>query len=614
MDMRLLSIPNYTCIRSDRAWSEDNINPKKGGGVCCYIKSELNFSDSELFHLNKSTKNIEMLWVTLNQPNTKKIAICNLYRPPTGNIEVFCDSLYDTYETLNNTFNHEIEIFIMGDFNINYRDPNRAGYNNLKWFEQQTGLSQKIKKITRFSTNDSCLDLIYTNSKIISKNGVLDFNISDHQPIFITRKHESKVKEKLNFLGRSYLDLDEQMFCNELIDHDWEMLYDIKNVNIAWDYFLNKIYDVINIMCPLKEFHIKNKKDPWITNEILESIRDKDVLLRRAKITNNIGDWEIARQARNRVNMNIKNVKADFIKDNLDQHQSDSKRFWKDIQNILPKKNKSNQRNYTLKDNNGELVFDPKSASDLINEYFTNIGPKLAQSFNSNWLFRGTTCDHVMDNMVVTEDEIISLCKEINTNKSSAIENLSSNILKLSFLTLSKQLTYIFNLSLNSAIVPKTWKIATVTPLFKAGYVLQCNNYRPISVLPLPGKLLEKIVHRRLNVFFELNNTLNPNQGGFRKNQSTTNTTAKFLNTIYEAINNKEYSIATYIDFSKAFDTVPHDILLKKLKIYGIKGKNLRWIKSYLTNRKQKKTKYCFNLLWCSPRISPRTTFIPCIH
>ena len=588
VDTQLLSIPNYSCIRLDRLWSENNVSPKKGGGVCCYIKSGLNFSDSELSQLNKSTKNIEMQWISLNQPYMKKIVLCNLYRPPSGNTETFCEDLFAAYDSLNHMFNHDTDVFILGDFNINYRDPNRTGFNNLKWFEQHSGLTQKIKDITRFSNNNSCIDLIFTNSDEISQCGTLDLNISDHQPIFITRKHKPKIKEKLNFLGRSYLDLDEQTFCTELLDHEWENLYNIKNVDVAWDYYLGIIYEIIDLMCPLKEFNIKNKKDPWITNEMLESIRDKDILLRRAKLSNRDEDWEQARRARNIVNTNIKNLKADFIKTNLNEHQGDSKKFWKDIQNKFPPKNKTNLRKYTLKNNNGEMIFDPKTASNLINDFFTSIGPKLAQTFNRNWLFHGTLIDDQMDNMSVTEEEVILLCKEINTNKSSAIENLSANILKLAFITLSKQLTYVFNLSLGTATVPKSWKNATVTPLFKAGDVSQCNNYRPISVLPLPGKILEKIVHKRLNTFFEANNILNPNQGGFRKNQSTTNTTAKFLDSIYESINNKEFSIATYIDFSKAFDTVPHDILLKKLKLYGVRGKNLKWIKSYLTNRKQK--------------------------
>ena len=115
--------------------------------------------------------------------------------------------------------------------------------------------------------------------------------------------------------------------------------------------------------------------------------------------------------------------------------------------------------------------------------------------------------------------------------------------------------------------VPDAWKIASVTPLFRSGNASQCNNCRPISQYPLPGKILEKIVHQKISTFFEMHQILNPNQGGFRKNQSTTNTTAKFVDAIYNSFNEKQISLATYIDFSKANDTVPHDILLKKLEI-----------------------------------------------
>ena len=123
------------------------------------------------------------------------------------------------------------------------------------------------------------------------------------------------------------------------MDHNWEPFYNIQNIDDAWDYFLNVITVYIDERCPLKNFYIKNRKDPWITNEILEAIRDKDTLLRRAKSSNDPEHWVQAKQARNRVNTNIKNLKADFIKTNLDQHQGDSKMFWKDIQELLPSKN-----------------------------------------------------------------------------------------------------------------------------------------------------------------------------------------------------------------------------------------------------------------------------------
>ena len=114
-----------------------------------------------------------------------------------------------------------------------------------------------------------------------------------------------------------------------------------------------------------------------------------------------------------------------------------------------------------------------------------------------------------------------------------------------------------------------------------------CNNYRPISLLPIPGKIAEKIVHNRIMTYFETNDLLNNKQGGFRKTNSTINSVSEFTHEIFTAINNKNISLATFIDFSKAFDTVNHNILLKKLKIYGIENNNLKWVENYLEKRQQ---------------------------
>ena len=147
---------------------------------------------------------------------------------------------------------------------------------------------------------------------------------------------------------------------------------------------------------------------------------------------------------------------------------------WKDIQLILPKKGSSDFRKYTLKDD--ILFYDINKAANFINDYFVNIGPKLAQGFHSVWQFHGARSVYTLDNIVVQEMEVIDCCKKININKSSAIDNLSSKNLKIAFLTLSKKCTFILNILLSSKQVPKTWKIASVTPLFKSGSTSLCNK------------------------------------------------------------------------------------------------------------------------------------------
>ena len=192
-----------------------------------------------------------------------------------------------------------------------------------------------------------------------------------------------------------------------------------------------------------------------------------------------------------------------------------------------------------------------------------------------------------LENIGTNEEEVIKLCKAININKSSSVLNVSSEVLRDAFLAVPNILTNLFNLSFELAEIPDAWKIAKVTPLPKAGNSKYVNNLRPISLLPLPSKLIEKIVHNRIYTYCNDHSLLDKKQGGFRPNHSTVSTTAYYINDIYDAMNRNEITIAVYIDAMKAFDMVNHDILIKKLEYFGIRGINAKWIKNYLTNRKQ---------------------------
>ena len=128
------------------------------------------------------------------------------------------------------------------------------------------------------------------------------------------------------------------------------------------------------------------------------------------------------------------------------------------------------------------------------------------------------------------------------------------------------------------------WK---VIPLYKGGDRENVGNYRPVSLLPLPGKILEKIVHSRISDFLDNDHFLSGNQGGFRKGFSTTSTIAKLTDDIFDQINSGNTTLAVYIDLKKGFDTVDNDILINKLGRAGIRGDLLKWCKSYLGNRSQ---------------------------
>ena len=217
----MIEIPGYSCNRLDRSWLE-NGNIKKGGGVCCYIKSEICHSTSDFKDLNCSLKDIEICWIRLNIPLCRKIVLGIVYRPPQGNVKKFCDTMDVHIENIRDNSTLSTEICILGDCNINYLKKNTHDMKELKWFEQENSLTHIIKQVTRFSNNNSCIDLIFTNSNYVANSGTLDVNLSDHEMIFfLTCKQFKCQNTPTTFTGRSYMNFDVQNFENMLLELDW---------------------------------------------------------------------------------------------------------------------------------------------------------------------------------------------------------------------------------------------------------------------------------------------------------------------------------------------------------------------------------------------------------
>ena len=168
------------------------------------------FSEGKYSHLKCSSKNIEVQWLSLSIPNIREIIVVNLYRPPQGKVKQFCDYLNISLASLNP--NSKKEIYIMGDSNIDCLDKKSDDYKELNSITTSLFFFQFIDKATRYSNKEKCIDLIFSNSAYINSSGVLDWNYSDHQAIFITRKKKSFRHHKINFIGRCYKDYNKDDF------------------------------------------------------------------------------------------------------------------------------------------------------------------------------------------------------------------------------------------------------------------------------------------------------------------------------------------------------------------------------------------------------------------
>ena len=217
------------------------------------------------------------------------------------------------------------------------------------------------------------------------------------------------------------------------------------------------------------------------------------------------------------------------------------------------------------------------SRQDLATDLHADLAPPSpGRSMESQFHFRS-----------VSIPEVHGALKILHANKSAGPDGIDPFFLKLAADFIAEPLTFIFNLSLTHNEIPKAWKSAFVVPLLKGGESSIVNNYRPISKLCVISKVFEKLVSDQLKGYLDANDILSTYQSGFRKQHSTTSAALKVTNDIIDAVDSKRFCAALFIDLSKAFDTVDHNILINMLLHIGVSRQAASWFKDYLSARTQ---------------------------
>ena len=251
-------------------------------------------------------------------------------------------------------------------------------------------------------------------------------------------------------------------------------------------------------------------------------------------------------------------------------------------------KTKSNLLSREIKVNK-IIIQKPQEIAKECNKFFTSVGPTLAVKIpNTEKSFQDFLTSH-NEKMQFEKnfDEFEEAFKNLKRNKAAGFDDLSSNIIIDAYDSLKNILFHIFKVSIKQGIFPDRLKIAKVTPIFKSGAKNNVSNYRPMSILPVLLKVLERIMYNRVYNHIDCKGLLYEKQFGFQRNNSTEHAILQLTRDITSSFEKGEYTLGVFIDLSKAFDTVDHQILLKKLHYYGIDGTALEWFKSYLSNRKQ---------------------------
>ena len=598
-DLAFYSIPGYTLI-------SDAYRISSHCGVAIYVHNDFSYVRTLMNIISPVFENIA-IEISRNSTDNTKYLISTVYRPPTGLIEDLSTFINDFSIFLVNVQNRYRKAYVCGDININLLKINENNHFN-SFYESVTshGFMPQITLPTRLSdTCDTLIDNIFTNNlEKKHTNCILTRVISDHQmTCCILPDNKTRKNMKILVEVENVNEFNLSNIRNELIEIN---IFEKLNLNIHDD--PNHNYQIVStILTDLKTKHIpkkirrfnkrKDKKEKWMTNELLMQINTKnDMYVDWKSNSNNLESYQIKKinfkTYERIVDKKIEETKKKYYYDTFRNHKNCMKNTWKTINETLGK-NKKDSKLPTYVQHNNTIVSNPTEIANVFNDFFVNIGSNLSSTINTNddnftfkqYLQTPSTSTCILNN--ICENDVLKLIHEMDNKSSSGNDCISNKMLKYIKNEISKAVALIINQMLNSGIFPNRLKISKIIPVYKKGNANLLNNYRPISLLPTISKIFERVIYNQLYNYFIDNQLLSEQQYGFRAKHSTELAVLKLVDYIKHAIDQKRTPVNIYIDLSKAFDTLNFDILLYKLSYYGVTGTTLKLIESYLTNRVQ---------------------------
>jgi len=235
------------------------------------------------------------------------------------------------------------------------------------------------------------------------------------------------------------------------------------------------------------------------------------------------------------------------------------------------------------------IISHPTKITDKLNSHFISTAKDLIKQKNTVSIYdlEIKHCPNSICIYPVTEEEVTSLVKSLKGKPTSGDDDIPENLVKQCIHLIKGPLTHIYNLSLTSGVFLVLWKTAKVKPLHKKGDKYDMNNYRPISIIPVFAKILERLMYNRITSFLYENKILSEAQNGFRKGKSIDTAVQSYIERIQKALDNRLHTIGLFIDLSKAYNVLNHNLLLEKLSYYSITGSTNLWFRFYLFHRKQ---------------------------
>ena len=529
----------------------------------------------------------------------KKVFFILVYRSPNqtkDEFDIFYEKLQDTLDSVKDEKPHCI--ILTGDLNCRSKqwwpgDINSTEGMVLDGLLESNDLTQLIDQPTNIEPSGvSCVDLIITDQPSL----FVDYGIHSSLDNFC---HHQIIHGKVNVSVPSpppykrqvwdYSKANKEKIWNTLLNIDWSFKFLDLTVDEMTSVFTTSVMDIMLRYIPNKMIKCHDKDPPWITPEIKTAIKRKhrvyNKYVRRGRKSE---EWEYVRVIRNETSKIITDAKETYFASlgrKLSNPAIGLKVYWSTFNKII---NKKKMTNIPPLLENGIFVTNFQTKADIFNDLFVKqCSIHVNDSVLPNFISR---CNLPLANIDIDPDKVLKIIRSLDCNKAHGWDNLSIAMIKICDVGIMKPLCLIYNKCLASGTFPEIWKKGNVIPVHKKESRQLKKNYRPISLLPICGKILEKIVFDVIYKHLTDNDLLTPNQSGFRPGDSTINQLLYITHKIYTAFEDypSRETRAVFLDISKAFDKVWHDGLIFKLESYGIPGPLLGLINSYLANRYQR--------------------------